>query len=97
MRLELAPQAGRDLVQLVDDLLEHAGPATAQRWRDRLRSKLELIGRQPLAYALRPDLGENRRAATLRPYVFVYTVDEQRVLVIRVLHGARDLPEALND
>lgn len=97
MRLEIAPKAGRDLVQIVDELLAYAGSSTAQRWRERFVDKLALIGKLPLAYALRADLGENRRTVTLRPYVIVYTVDEQRILVLRVLHGARDLPQALNE
>lgn len=97
VRLELAPKASRDLADLLDDLAERAGVGTAQRWRELLRSKIALIGRQPLVYALRQDLGEGRRAAVVRPYVIVFRADADRVLVIRVLHAARDLPQALAD
>lgn len=50
--------------------------------------------------ALRPELaGEPYRFVVLAgfPYVIVYNAERRPPLIVRILHGARDLPEILRN
>ena len=56
------------------------------------------IGEHPLIGALKPQLASPpTRFLPIRgyPYVVVYTPNRSPPLIVRVLHGARDLPEVL--
>jgi toxin ParE1/3/4 len=38
----------------------------------------------------RPELGPGIRSISLSPYVIYYEVTDEAVIILRVLHGARD-------
>lgn len=45
----------------------------------------------------RPDLGDDLFTFPYGRYLIVYSVEPERVLIRRILHGARDLDRALHD
>ena len=44
----------------------------------------------------RPEIAPELRKWTVRPYVIFYRLDSRGVTVVRVLHGARELPPILD-
>lgn len=61
----------------------------------RLETAARKIAERPFAHPEDPDLGGRRRVLT-GPYVIVYRVGApDLVRIVRILHGARDIPSAL--
>jgi plasmid stabilization system protein ParE len=64
----------------------------ADKTLDSLEKDAVLLSNQPLAGRERPDLGTGVRSwPSSTPYIMFYTVDNSRLIVIRVLHHARDI------
>ena len=73
-------------------------PSAAARFRDAVRDAAEMIGQHPESGALRPDLVEaHYRVLTLRrfPYLIIYDWRSTPVVIVGVLHAARDISAAL--
>jgi toxin ParE1/3/4 len=45
----------------------------------------------PSGYRPRPELGQGLRSSTLKSYTVFFVVEHDEVVVVRVLHGARDI------
>lgn len=92
MKVELTRRARADLIAIGDYLERVAGRRTALRWVTRLEERALRLGRQPFAGPEDPDFG-GRRRVVVRPYVIAYRIIlAKRILVVRIVHGARDLP-----
>lgn len=92
MRVEFAPRARLDLIEIAEHLERVAGKRTAVRWIERLAAKARGLMDQPYIGAEDSELG-GRRRLILRPYLIVYRIaSPDLVRVVRVVHGARDLP-----
>jgi toxin ParE1/3/4 len=74
-------------------------PDAAVRFIDAFKSSVELLSRMPKIGRARPDLGtpETRSwpVKRFRKYLIFYESLPDRVRLLRVLHGARDLQEEL--
>ena len=93
----LSPRARRDILEAVGWIAKDNRTA-AQGLREAIVKAAELIGDHPQIGAARLELtDEPVRFLPLTgfPYVVVYDADCAPPLVLRVLHGARDLPSAL--
>jgi toxin ParE1/3/4 len=85
--------ARRDLALIVDTIAENSGRRTAARWRAMLESRAWALADHPFLGAIDDTLGSGRRRLVISPYLIVYRVrDDRDVTVLRILHGARDLP-----
>jgi toxin ParE1/3/4 len=94
-----APQAGRDLLSASDRIAEENVEA-AQALRDAVDRAAQRIGDHPHIGVVRSELApEPYRFLFLTRflYVMVYNASWVPPIVVRVLHGARDLPELLKD
>ena len=94
---KFAPLARRDL-QAAARWIARENPTAARALRLSVSIAAKRIGRYPLIGVSRPDLArEGYRFLTLTgfPYVMVYDSEAKPPLVLRVLHGARDLDDAL--
>lgn len=72
----------------------------AEAFREALQGVARLIGEHPLVGHARPDLArEPYRFCVIRgfPYVVAYDPTPARPVIVRVVHGARDLPEVLGE
>ena len=84
-------QANLDLVEIALTLARE-NPAAAGRWLDRIQEKYAMLARMPLLGHERSDLAPHLRSLTTGHYVIFYRPQEDGIQIIRVLHGARDIP-----
>ena len=74
--------------------------SAARRLRAAVTDLARLLGEHPRVGMSRPEIAdEPLRFAVVRgfPYVVLYDPTADPPLILRVLHGARDLPEVLRD
>jgi toxin ParE1/3/4 len=79
--------------------IAHDNPAAAQGLLDTVLKAAERIGQYPNIGVRRADLTASARyrfvVLTGYPYLIVYAADRDPPVIVRVLHGARDLPRLL--
>jgi toxin ParE1/3/4 len=66
-------------------------PRAAKRMLVRITAGLERLSDFPDLGVARDDLAEGVRAFVEHPYLIIYRHQEDRVEILRILHGARDL------
>lgn len=99
MTAVLSPRARRDLLAAAAWIAEDNSTA-ARALMDAIAAAAERIGKHPLSGRLRPDIADEPYrfvALTGFPYVIIYNANRRPPLILRILHGARDLPEAMRD
>ncbi|MGB6553712.1 MAG: type II toxin-antitoxin system RelE/ParE family toxin [Candidatus Binataceae bacterium] len=93
----LSPRARRDLLAAVHWIARDNPPA-ARALRNAVANAAKSIARHVHIGSARPDLADDHYrflSLTGYPYVIVYNADRTPPLIVRILHGARDLPEEL--
>ena len=101
-RIRLRPLAERDIAAIVTRIA-HDDPAAAARLVDALQREFEALRAFPRlgrARAFRsPQLAgiPSRPVSGFRSWLLFYRVLPDAIDVVRVLHGARDLPTALDE
>ncbi|WP_333706763.1 type II toxin-antitoxin system RelE/ParE family toxin [Ottowia beijingensis] len=91
MRLGFTPLAEQDLVSIADYIATD-NPRRAASFVRELRQQCERIKRNPTGYRLRPELGEGIRSCAHGRYMVFFIASASEIVVVRILHGARDLP-----
>jgi toxin ParE1/3/4 len=91
MRLTFTPLAEQDL-EAIADYIATDNPARALSFVRELRAQYQRITLNPPGYRLRPELGDGIRSRAHDHYVIFFECDSDTVLIVRILHGARDLP-----
>jgi toxin ParE1/3/4 len=94
--------AEADLIGLFAYLGEQAGEATAERFLAAVEKTLSLIARSPGIGA--PHASENPgleglrsfRVSKFKHHIVFFLVHEDRIDLVRVLHGARDIATILD-
>lgn len=96
-RVAVRASARIDLLDIADWYRERQITAGA-RVIDGIERVIASLETYPRRYALRQNLEPGSRLAPAPPYYVVYVYDEanDRVDVLNVVHGARDLPSLLN-
>jgi toxin ParE1/3/4 len=89
-RVRRTRQADADLIDIwlaiaADD------PAAADRMLDRLEQRCMALTRHPRLGRGRPDIGTGARCLVERPYLILYRIAGPEVVIVRVLHGAREM------
>lgn len=95
----IAARARRDLVAAAR-WIHQDNPLAARAFRDAVANTAERIGTYPRIGVVRSDLttGPYRFVVlTGFPYLIVYAENRDPPLIVRILHGARDLPRLLRD
>ena len=98
-RAVLSPAAERDILEIVEWIADE-NPVAARGLRTALDSLATTIGEHPRIGALKAYLASPPvRFLPVRafPCVVVHTPERDPPLILRVLHGARDLPEVLRE
>ena len=67
-------------------------PAAADRLLERIDEKCRLYATQPEMGSPRPDLGRHVRCFPVGNHVVIYRPLDDGLLVLLVIHGARDIP-----
>ena len=91
MRLFFAPLAEQDL-ESIADYIATDNPRRALSFIRELRQQCQRIALNPHGYRMRPELGEEIRSCPHGHYVIFFEASSEAVTVVRILHGARDLP-----
>ena len=95
MNVRFSKEAENDLLG-IGDYIAKESPLRALEFIRSLRVSAAQIAETPFAYPIVSrfsHLGIRRRV--FRNYLILYRVDSDRVLIIRILHGARDIDAAL--
>ncbi len=94
MRLEIAPEAANDLLE-ISYYIAQDKPSAAERWLKRIYDEIKTIGRNPLLFPVERKTGLGFRQAPFGRYLILFRVTGELVRIERVLHGMRDLPQHL--
>lgn len=70
-------------------------PEAARKFRNELYEKFRLLARNPQIAPERPDLAPNLRYLPHGNYLIFFMLDDDGIVVIRVLHGARHIAPEL--
>jgi len=93
----LAPQARRDLLEAARWIAKD-NPTAARGLRQAILDAAQRIGDHPQVGVVRPQLADEPvrfLILTGYPYLIVYNAERSPPLILRILHGARDLPDVL--
>jgi len=80
--------------------IAYDNPTAARALRTSVVKAATNIGTYPHFGVFRSDLADAPYRFVMMtgfPYVIVYNADRRPPLIVRILHGARDLPEILRD
>ena len=91
MRLAFTPLAERDL-EAIADYIAADNPRRALSFVRELRAHCMRIARNPVGYQRRPELGDTVRSSAHGHHVIFFEPTLDTVTIVRILHGARDLP-----
>jgi toxin ParE1/3/4 len=91
-RVRLSLAASRDLEE-IEDYISQDNPDAAVRLILIIREKCELLSQQPGIGRDRSDVLYGLRGFPAVNYVIFYRPASEGIEVVRVLHGARDIPE----
>jgi toxin ParE1/3/4 len=96
MRVEISPLAERDL-EAIGDYIADDSPPRAVSFVAELRTQCAKIAKAPQAYRARPELGEGLRSCAHGNYAIFFTATKARLTIVRILHGAMDIPAQFTD
>ena len=91
MHVAISPLAERDL-EAIGDYIAEDNPSRAVSFIAELRIQCATIAKAPQAYRVRPELGEGIRSCAHGNYVIFFTATKARLTIVRILHGAMDIP-----
>jgi toxin ParE1/3/4 len=72
-------------------------PDAADRLLERIDEKCRLYATQPRMGSPRPDLGQDVRCFPVGKYVVIYRLIADGIVVLLVVHGARDIPAVFRE
>jgi len=97
-RAEFSPLARRDLIE-AEAWIRADRPTAAAAFRSAVLRGAQLIAERPRSGVERleiADLPHRFLAVHGFPYLLIYNAERRPPLIVRVLHGARDLPSLLS-
>jgi len=96
MTIQFSEPAASDLANIKRYHAEYAGADVAGELTNRIVTTLErLIARNPGAGRRRPEFGSQVRSFPVLPYIVFYRAERNRVYVVRILHGHRNIQRPL--
>jgi len=94
-RLVFAP-AARDDLMTIGLFIAADNPARAESFVAELEAKARQLAERPASYPARDDISPGLRAAVHGRYLLLFRDFENEVRIIRIVHGARDLPRVFD-
>ena len=92
MPFSLTESAGKDLENIADEIGQEQGFDASRGWLDAITARFESLGARPRMGRMRDhDLGQGRRSILFRSYIIVYRLAGDDAIILRVVHGRRDL------
>ena len=96
VRIVVSPLAARDM-ESIGDYIAKDSPKRAQTFVAELRAVCAKIANEPLAFRHRPELGADICSYAHGNYVIFFQTGARQIRIVRVLHGAMDLPAQFAD
>ncbi|SRR6266404_1718775 len=93
--LTYSPEAESDLIDAWVYIAEDKDSETADRVLSSLWNKCNVLVKQPEMGRRREELSTGLRSIPQGSYVIFYRLVEDRIEIVRVLHGARDIEQQL--
>ncbi len=90
MQIFVSDQADADLIQIYQYLIER-NLAAAESFVREIDRKFNNIGDFPFIGRDRSALSNGIRSVVAHPYVIFYAVKPDNIIILRVLHGHRDI------
>jgi len=91
-RLVILPAARMDLIE-IGDFIALDNPERAASFVAEIESRMNEIAERPGSFPARDELHKGLRSARHGRYLIFFVEAGDEVQVVRVLHGARDLPD----
>jgi toxin ParE1/3/4 len=79
----------RDFEKILDDVGRDR-PVAAIELVERIQESCKMLAQSPTMGTTRSDLAPDIRAFTAKPYVIYFRPSVRGIVVVRILHGARD-------
>ena len=95
-RYTLTRSAELDIAEIWDHVAAD-NPSAADSLMDQFYGRFRRLSRMPRMGAVHPDLEGEVRFAVVGQYVILYKAREDDVLVLRILHGRRDIRLVFRD
>jgi toxin ParE1/3/4 len=92
----LTADAQLDLNAIADFIIRE-NPARAVTFIDELIDHFRTIAERPKSFPARDNLVPGLRSAVHGKYLILFRIEDDFVRILRVVHGARDLPRLLRD
>lgn len=89
-RVVRSPAADEDLIGIWGHIARESRHA-ADRVYDRIVERIFDLAEFPDLGPIRPEIAADVRSLTVMSYILLYRVESDRVEIVRVVHGARDL------
>ena len=78
----------------IREWVERDSPDAARRLAEKIRERVDALAVFPSSGRVVPEIGiERYREAIVRPYRVIYEIRENDLVIVRVRHSRRDLPE----
>ena len=90
IEVELTSAARADLQEIRKFSIDQFDANTADAYFLGFGAAFDLLREHPLAGALKPELGKGIRCLVQRRHRIFYRTDKGKVLIIRIVHHARD-------
>ena len=86
--VRLSLLARKEIQRIGEDIAADKPQAAAAFGRQPIQRCLNLAD-APEGYGLKPEFGQGVRGVTVAPYLILYRIREQDILILSVRHGAR--------
>lgn len=94
-RLVILPAARQDLIE-IGDFIAHDNPERAASFVSEIEAKMVFAAERPGSFPAHSELHEGLRSARHGHYLIFFLEAGDEVKIVRVLHGARDLPRVFD-
>ncbi len=96
--VRISTPARRQLIALYDDIAERSGPRIALSYVERIEPACRALSRFPVRGTLRDDIRPGLRTMGFeRRATIAFTIVGDRVVILAVLYGGRDVDARLRD
>jgi toxin ParE1/3/4 len=95
MSYRLLPAARIDLIEIAD-FIALDNPARALSFIAEIEAIMSTIAERPGSFPARDELAAGLRSARHGRYLIFFVTGDDMVQIVRVLHGARDLPRVFD-
>jgi len=93
----LTDAAKNDLAEIWATIAEARDERTANRMNRRILASCRSKAQFPETGRSREEIAPGLRSAVVRPYVVFFRPDGETILVLRILHGRRDVEQMMGE